>query len=764
MASVAPAVRTLPAIGSGTGRSFAAIATNDQWLRCAHHNTALDTTAEVVTLAAPRDLGAGTETALPPMPVPLPAGLAFDVNGCLYRGDPERSQVQRVPLQPGDAPVDLLAPPPDTDDDSEDNGGAFAPASPVPGLHLAPIALATDLDDHLFVLDGTTGHVHVLDLADGRLLRTIAVTPTPVDLAPNGRTVLAATTDLAQPLVELDALGVPMIVALDAAVMDELAALPAGTRPRRVAVGPAGEQWLLVGGGAATKAIPVSAQSGSRAVDAPHASDIELDGEGRLVVARGPDQPFEQWTLADVTARDVLLRAARYDGRGIVRTPEGAIGYWTTSGGFRLTVEARRAYVASGHVDCFALDGGAYRQEWGRVFVEACIPRGTSVEVGFVTSDDEPDAADIVGPSIDRVAPANVDELDVDMPPPLPPLVAAKRVTELAATWPMHRRETGSELPWVSPRGSDRFEVYEVPVPAEPGRFLWLRLVLKGTSAVAPRVRAVRVEAPGHDLLRRLPAAYRRDEAAAAFLRRYLAIADGVLTDVEARAARRDLVLDPFGAPTDMLPWLASLIGLALDERWPEHARRTMLAEAVCLFRVRGTLPGLRRMLAIYLGCDPIIVEAFRMRGAGGAFVGDDNSGIAANAVVGFGFRVGGAVAAEEATPLEGTVADAFETHAHRFSVLVPRDLDGDQLDVVHHLLDLHRPAHTLVDVCTVGRGMRVGVALHVEVSSMVGPSAGFHRAVVGGSRIGTGAVIGKPSARVRAGAARLGQETVVDP
>jgi phage tail-like protein len=270
---------------------------------------------------------------------------------------------------------------------------------------------------------------------------------------------------------------------------------------------------------------------------------------------------------------------------------------------------------------------------------------------------------------------------------------------------------------------------------------------------------------PGHDLLERLPRAYRRDPGAASFLRRYLAMADGMLSDIEARAARRDLVLDPHGAPVEVLPWLASLVGLTLDERWPEAARRTMLAEAICLFRARGTIAGLRRMLQIYLGTDVVIVEAYRFRGVGGAFVGATASEPegTANAVVGFGFRVGGEVGEADRSPLAGTVADAYRTHAHRFTVLVPRDLDAEQLATVRSLLDLHRPAHTLVEVCTVGDGMRVGIGLHLEVSTLVGPSAGFHRATVGEGVLGS--VLGVPRAGVRPGGTHLGTgDAVVDP
>jgi phage tail-like protein len=236
----------------------------------------------------------------------------------------------------------------------------------------------------------------------------------------------------------------------------------------------------------------------------------------------------------------------------------------------------------------------------------------------------------------------------------------------------------------------------------------------------------------------------------------------GVLAEMEDRSAQRDVLLDPFGAPAEVLPWLASLVGLTLDERWPEAARREMLAEAICLLRRRGTIPALRRMLAIYLGCDVIVIERFRTRGLGGGLLGDDGSA-ASSSVLGFGFRVGGGVGRSTEDPIEGTAEDAFATHAHRFTVIVPCDLDDEREAAVRYLLDLHRPAHTIVDLCTVGAGMRVGIGLHVELSSIVGPSAGFHPARLGADRLGRGVTIGRGGGGVRTTGARVGVDSRVD-
>jgi hypothetical protein len=162
-------------------------------------------------------------------------------------------------------------------------------------------------------------------------------------------------------------------------------------------------------------------------------------------------------------------------------------------------------------------------------------------------------------------------------------------------------------------------------------------------------------------------------------------------------------------------------------------------------------------MLEIYLDAPVVILETFRLRGAGGAYVGgpDDAPG-PASAVVGTSLRVGGTTGEQ--------AVDAFRTHAHRFCVLVARDLDDDEAAVVRDLVALHRPAHTLASIRALGSGMRVGVGLHLAVSTLVGPGSGFAPAVVGDSALGRDTVLGRGRAGLRPGVARLGEGTVIDP
>ena len=99
--------------------------------------------------------------------------------------------------------------------------------------------------------------------------------------------------------------------------------------------------------------------------------------------------------------------------------------------------------------------------------------------------------------------------------------------------------------------------------------------------------------------------------------------------------------------------------------------------------------------------------------------------------------------------------SDAFETHAHRFTVIIARKLDAERRAVVDDVLAAHRPAHTIVDVCDLASGMRIGVGLYLELNTLIGRSGGFEDVRIGGL-LGRHTVLGR-----REPGARLGHMTL---
>ena len=105
-------------------------------------------------------------------------------------------------------------------------------------------------------------------------------------------------------------------------------------------------------------------------------------------------------------------------------------------------------------------------------------------------------------------------------------------------------------------------------------------------------------------LLSYLPGIYHTD-----FMARFLGIFESILIPIEWNVDNFDLYLDPGTVPTGFLPWLANWFEITFDPTWSEAQRRTLLAEAHQIYARRGTCWALSRVLEIYTGHRPEIID-----------------------------------------------------------------------------------------------------------------------------------------------------------
>jgi len=266
----------------------------------------------------------------------------------------------------------------------------------------------------------------------------------------------------------------------------------------------------------------------------------------------------------------------------------------------RSFAELRTPWFDSGVPDCV----------WHRVMLDAAIPPETLVEVASRADNDE----------ATREAAVFLDE-------PVPV-----------------RRRPGSELPYAS--GEEARPTHELLLQHARGRYIQLRLRLRGNRRATPRLRALRVYAPRFSYPQKyLPACYREEPGSPVFLERFLANMEGVLTGIEDRIATVQWLLDARTAPPETLDWLATWWAVALDPAWSPQRKRFFIRHASEFFRWRGTAHGLRTALRLVFdrcvdesiftdvaGVTPgaraiRIVEKFRTRRIPGVLLGDVSSG-----------------------------------------------------------------------------------------------------------------------------------------
>jgi phage tail-like protein len=109
-----------------------------------------------------------------------------------------------------------------------------------------------------------------------------------------------------------------------------------------------------------------------------------------------------------------------------------------------------------------------------------------------------------------------------------------------------------------------------------------------------------------HPLGLALPALYQDDD----FAQRFLAALDEVVAPILCTLDNLDAYFDPSLAPDDFVAWLASWVGLVLDDNWPMERRRALVDRAAELYSWRGTVYGLTEHVAIYTGATPEVEDS----------------------------------------------------------------------------------------------------------------------------------------------------------
>jgi len=361
-----------------------------------------------------------------------------------------------------------------------------------------------------------------------------------------------------------------------------------------------------------------------------------------------------------------------------------------------LTPMPRPRYGQEGTAALPVLDGKEPGCVWHRLFIDAYIPSGTSVTVSCYASDD----GDEQPPEADwRLQPAP------------------------------YCRGDGAELPYYNPfaaekKPPDGLGTWETLFQEIKGRYLRLRLTVRGPGNLTPYLYALRAYYPRFSYLKEyLPAVYREDEISASFLDRFLANIEGFYTVLEGRIAEVQSLFDVDIAAEEYLEWLAQWFGVTLDPAWDQSRRRLFLRHAAQLFKQRGTPAGLTRMIRLAIDpCpgDELFDECVTEGNCGAGRAGSAR-------VVGFSVRI-----------VESFLnRRRLAQYAHRFTVLVPMSPDMDihsreqRLGQVKRIMEIEKPAHTYCEVKPYWALFMVGTA-RLGLDTLPGEGSRFTGLVLG--------------------------------
>jgi phage tail-like protein len=406
--------------------------------------------------------------------------------------------------------------------------------------------------------------------------------------------------------------GGPAAVACAPGPLRETDATPVAADAIAVEAADDGGFFVLEDGGGSGSRVSRFPAGGSTGLGSMTGFDFALAGDQLLVVDAAGNQA-SAFRLPDLEPLLTYYPMRRFGGKGLVAAG-GEAHYDFDDRWIPLVAQARPRHADSATIVTPTFDGGLPGCVWHRLMLDARVPDGADVAVWSKAADEEHE----------------LEALDwLREPDPRP-------------------RRTGSELPFVD---DGPYQTHELLFQHPRGRYLALRLRLRGDGRSTPRLRALRAWYPRFSYLEHyLPRVYPEDADSAAFLDRYLANVEGLSTAIEDRIAASQVLLRPDTAPAGGLDWLAGWFDLLLDPLWDERRRRILLANANRFFQARGTVRGI--VIALRFALEPRIdagvfdeidpralatarvVEAFRTRRTPGVVFGDPTDQATPRAVV----------------------------------------------------------------------------------------------------------------------------------
>ena len=397
------------------------------------------------------------------------------------------------------------------------------------------------------------------------------------------------------------------------------------------------------------------------------------------------------------------------------------------------------SYAKQAEVSAAALiDSGAPNTVWHRLFLEACLPKGTGVIVSLWAGEDRDALADDpqqcaehhfgaveAKPGVPRGVWIN----DTSEVPFFPGLLDGSPRVGISGVFGVLVQRAGYMIRTVK------------------GRYLRIKVTLLGAGQATPEIAALRIYYPRFSYLDRyLPELYREtdvrektDKTGAAggsdFLQRFLCLFESVLTPMEDRVAASYMLTNPRSAPRDALDWLGQWIGLSGDTDLSEGQKRLYIRHATELYRKRGTLNGLKLTLDLMTDSmvsrgDIVLLEDFRLRRTFATILGADFSTKNdlllmadipnANSYVGETLFLGEeekkeflALYARDFplnTDEEEAVAAFYVRLSNRLTVLVHRDTGDDTLKLIRRVVQMETPAHIEYRVLTVSKPLIIGM------------------------------------------------------
>lgn len=235
---------------------------------------------------------------------------------------------------------------------------------------------------------------------------------------------------------------------------------------------------------------------------------------------------------------------------------------------------------------------------WHKLIVESNVPEDTEIRISFFASDTR--LINMKGLSTLEDEYGDVDEYieNADIKP-------EKKLKGLDFLW--------NEWLKTNVRGQ-MINPADALFHNAKGRYLWLRIEVTGNEKRDALIGKLRIYYPRTSYLSYLPAVYQEDPGSRDFLERFLSIFGTMFLEMEEQIDHVAGYFDIDSISGEYLKWIAGWLAIASNDSWEEEQFRRLVKLAPGIYKKRGTKEAIERIVEIYTGTKPNIIEYFNIK------------------------------------------------------------------------------------------------------------------------------------------------------
>lgn len=141
------------------------------------------------------------------------------------------------------------------------------------------------------------------------------------------------------------------------------------------------------------------------------------------------------------------------------------------------------------------------------------------------------------------------------------------------------------------------------------GRYLWFQAELAAQGSLSPEIYRIKIYFPKNTWMQYLPEVYQANLRSASFVERFLGIYQSLYQDMTMQIEAAARYFDPDSVEEEVLRWLSGWLSIDDSYVWTEDRLRYLVKNAMELYGIRGTVEYLEKIIRLYTGKKPYIVE-----------------------------------------------------------------------------------------------------------------------------------------------------------